>query len=88
LHLAKAGNSADADRRIAEALAIAPRDVEVVFTAAAVEALRGRTDIALQHLHEAVAAGYSRSEIAADDDFAALRKNETFRKLTTNQGGK
>ena len=88
LHLAKAGADSAADQRIAEALELAPRDVQVVYTAAAVESLRGRTESALRHLAEAVAAGYSRSEILADDDFAALRKNQTFRKLTANQGGK
>jgi tetratricopeptide (TPR) repeat protein len=87
LYLAKAGTVADADRRIAEALALAPRDVQVVSRAAAVEALHGRTDAALRHLVEAVAAGYSRTELATDDDFASLRQDATFRKLTTNRGG-
>ena len=81
LYLQKAGETEKAGTRIDEALARAPRDVDVLFRAAEVHALAGRTDAALEALRAAVEGGYSRTRIAEEEDFSSLRSLAKFREL-------
>jgi serine/threonine-protein kinase len=81
LYLQKAGETETARTRIDEALAKAPRDVEVLFKAAEIHALAGRTDPALAALRAAVEGGYSRTRIAEEEDFSSLRGLAKYREL-------
>jgi len=88
VYLAKSGQHDSATRRIQEAQKLAPNDVQVLARAATVDALSGRVDSALVNLQHAIAAGYSRTEIAADDDLASLRNLAPYKRLTSTQGAK
>ncbi len=78
LYLQKAGDGAAALRRVDEALRRAPKDPQVWYRAAAVHALAGRGDEAVTALQQALALGVSRTRVASDDDFAALRALPRF----------
>ena len=81
--LSKAGQRDAAGRRISEALARGADDVEVIYRAAIVEALNGRTEAALRHIAEVVRKGYSRAAIAATDEFATISGLPNFTTLVT-----
>ena len=80
VYLAKAGHAADARATADRALSLAPADGAVRFRVAEVFALTGGTDQALAAIEEAARLGFSRSRIAEEEDFAALRTLERFRK--------
>jgi tetratricopeptide (TPR) repeat protein len=80
---AKLGRYADARRRAAAALQLAPDNGAVVFRAASVAALAGRADDALDLLERAVARGFSRAFARDSDDFAPMREHERFVRVTT-----
>lgn len=77
----KAGESARARQRLAEALRLAPVDVQVWYRAAVVHAQAGRPEEALAALGRALELGYSRAQAAGDDDFEPLRALPRFRAL-------
>ncbi|MGE0360974.1 MAG: tetratricopeptide repeat protein [Vicinamibacterales bacterium] len=81
VYLQKAGESAEATRRLDEALRRAPTDPQVQYRAALVHALAGRTDPALAALARAVELGYSRADAADDDEFEPLRGDARFAAL-------
>jgi len=60
---------------------MAPADVQVLFRAAVVHALAGRSDSAVAALRDAVAGGYSTSAIREEEDFVSLRERPDFRAL-------
>jgi adenylate cyclase len=72
------GRFADAQRLIAQALALAPNDPYVHYYDALVRARMGDTDNALDRLETAVEMGYSRVLIRAEPHLAALRGSERF----------
>jgi tetratricopeptide (TPR) repeat protein len=80
VYLAKAGRAAEARSAAERALALAPADGTVRFRVAEVFALVGDTDEALAAVEEAARLGFSRSRIAEEEDFTALRALERFRK--------
>ena len=63
------------------ALAIAPTDVQVIYRAAVVDALAGRTDSALKNLSNAIVNGFSRRNAQDDEDFRTLRHLPEFKQL-------
>jgi Flp pilus assembly protein TadD len=70
---AKLGDARRALDLAAEALAISPRDHQVIYRSAVVHALTGRVDDARVLLQRAIDAGYSPAAAAEDDDLAGLR---------------
>lgn len=80
VYLAKVGHLNEARRAAEEAALLAPSDGTVRFRIAEVLAIAGRQDEALSAIEEAVALGFSRSRIAEEEDFGALRTHERFRK--------
>jgi len=85
VHLQKAGEPGQAQARIQDALARAPKDVEVLYRAAVIHSLAGRSDEAIALLEKAVEGGYSRSLANADDDLLSLRKLAVFKQLVSSQ---
>jgi tetratricopeptide (TPR) repeat protein len=81
VYLAKAGSPDAALASIDRAIGLAPDDVQVSYRAGVVHALGGRSDLAVAALRKALDGGYSRSEIAADEDLASLRGRPDFRAL-------
>ena len=79
--LARTGRIAEARAPMLEALAIDPSDVNILSDAAIVAALDGRKPDALGFLRRAVAAGYCRSTIARQPEFASLRDDADFRSI-------
>jgi tetratricopeptide (TPR) repeat protein len=86
VYLAKAGESARARQAAARALSAAPADMQVLYRAAVVETLLGDHDAALSHLQQAVKSGFSRTQIAEEDDFVALKDLPAFRALIAPEG--
>jgi tetratricopeptide (TPR) repeat protein len=84
LYAAKAGDFELARRHVRISQTLAPAHVEVLYRVAAVHALTNDSRAALEALQAAVAGGYSRSEVAADDDFERLRDHPEFAALITN----
>ena len=84
LHLRKSGASASAHARIADAVAKAPNDIEVLYRAAVINALDGRHEDAISFLQRAIDAGYSRARAGEDDDLAALRNLPEFKALISS----
>jgi hypothetical protein len=81
----KAGDRPAARARIGEALAKAPKDLDVLYRAAAIQALDGRRDEAIRHLRTAIENGYSRARAAADEDFASLKDLQEFIVLVSSK---
>ena len=81
VYQAKAGNDAEATRRLQQAIALAPKDVNVLYRVAIVDALAGRVEAALAALSQAIQGGYSRAAAASDEDFQTLRSRPEFRTL-------
>jgi hypothetical protein len=78
---AKLGRLEAANRRMAEALATGPADVDVMYKSAVVQAIDGRADGALTALGQALRMGY-RPAFAADDwDLRSLRNDARFAAL-------
>ena len=84
LHLRKSGASAAARAHIADAVAKAPKDIEVLYRAAAINALDGKPDEAIRFLRSAIEGGYSRAVAGDDDDFASLRERPEFKALVSS----
>ena len=68
----KLGRGENGVRHAAEAVALAPKDNEVLFKAAAVQALAGRPRDATEMLRRAVELGYPVALARQDDDLATL----------------
>ena len=80
---ARLGRFDSAIRHSAEALALAPDDMDAVYNRAAVSALAGRADAAVEHLSRALALGYPRQLAKEDEDFANVKKDARYQRLTT-----
>jgi serine/threonine-protein kinase len=77
----KLGHHRAAERHLEEALALAPRDAEVRYRAAAVHALTGRPTQALDELDRALSLGASPSVARVEPDFSSLRGLPEFKAL-------
>jgi tetratricopeptide (TPR) repeat protein len=64
------------------AVQLAPESGAVLFRAACVDALAGRAEPALALLERALAKGFSRSQARQSEDFARLREDPRFVRLT------
>lgn len=76
---AKTGDRSQAGRQIARALQLDPRSTHNMYKAAVVAIVGGQREEALEWIQQAVAGGYSRSQIQRDPEFASLRGEATFR---------
>jgi tetratricopeptide (TPR) repeat protein len=74
---------AQADRRAADAAALAPKDPEVQYKRAVVAALDGRRDEAMKALKLAIDLGINRREAREDRDLDALKKLPEFAALVS-----
>jgi Flp pilus assembly protein TadD/TolB-like protein len=79
--LARSGHAAEADAPMREALRIETKDPQVFVDAAAVAALAGHDSDTLQYLRKAVDAGYCRSILTFQPEFARFRESPDFRSI-------
>jgi tetratricopeptide (TPR) repeat protein len=80
--LARTGEPERAWSEIRRGVALSPEDEDVLETAAAAAMVLGKTPEALAWLQKAVARGFGLVEIQHDPDFAALRGEPEFAKLS------
>jgi serine/threonine protein kinase/tetratricopeptide (TPR) repeat protein len=83
VYWARLGDKEKASVEIAQALRLAPKNVNVLFRSALVYELIGKRDRALNALKAALQGGYSREEIAKSPDLAELRRDVRYRQLTS-----
>jgi tetratricopeptide (TPR) repeat protein len=81
LYEAKSGDLEKARQPIGQALALAPKDVNVQSMAAEVYAVTGDRQKALDCLKSAVQGGYPRFEIEANPEFDGLRNDPRYREI-------
>jgi len=81
LYQAKFGELEKARQSIGQALALAPKDVNVQSEAAEVYAVTGDQQKALECLKRAVRSGYPRFEIQANPDLDGLRNDPMYREI-------
>ena len=81
--LARTGDPARAWSEIRRGVSLAPEDEDVLELAAAAAMVLGRRAEALGWLENAVARGFGLVEIERDPDFAPLRGDPAFRKLSS-----
>jgi non-specific serine/threonine protein kinase len=81
LYEAKSGNLTKARQPIGQALALAPKDVNVQSMAAEVYAVLGDQQNALDSLQGAVQGGYPRFELERNPEFNSLHDNPRYRKI-------
>ncbi len=79
--LAKTGHSSEAGEEMRRALAIDPKEPNILSDAAIVAAVAGRTEEAIEWLRKAVEAGYCRVIIARRPEFEVLRGDPRFQDL-------
>jgi tetratricopeptide (TPR) repeat protein len=87
LYLQKAGARDEALARSVEASRLAPTDFEVLRRIAAVHALAGRRDAAIDALAAALANGYRKESARDEEDFESLRNEPRFQSLIAKQTG-
>ena len=81
LYQAKSGELEKARQSIGQAVALAPKDVNVLSEATEVYAVTGDQQKALDCLKSAVQGAYPRFEIEANPEFAGLRKDPRYREI-------
>ena len=75
---AKLGRAAAAERHAAEAMALQPKDRDVVLKNAETFARLGRQDRAIEYLRQAIALGYDVAGARRNDEFASLKNHPGF----------
>jgi eukaryotic-like serine/threonine-protein kinase len=85
---AEAGDRAEAGRQIHLALADAPMNVRVRFTAALVFELTGRRNEALEALSSAIDRGNPKYQVAHHPDLRDLRSDDRYTQLLERVGWK
>jgi tetratricopeptide (TPR) repeat protein len=81
LYEAKSGSLKKARLLIGQALAIAPKDPDVLSEAVEVFALTGEQQKALDYLKNALQSGYPRFEVEANPELAGLRSDLRYREM-------
>jgi serine/threonine-protein kinase len=81
----KLGRPVEADRHLAEAVALRPNDKDVLYRKATVHALRGQTAEALSGLDAALKQGYSPVLAHQERDLAALRDLPGYKTLMADR---
>lgn len=82
------GRTEEGLERARETLELAPTDAMVLYNAAAVHAVAGCVDDALDYLERAIDAGFGyRPDLVHDPDFTALRGRPRFRRLLERLAG-
>ncbi len=79
LYQAHLGQAGAAEDYIQRALQVAPKDSDVLFTAAIVYELNGHRDLALKAVADAVKAGYSVEEIDKEPELRALHNDPRYK---------
>jgi eukaryotic-like serine/threonine-protein kinase len=79
LYQAHLDRNSQAETNIAKALALAPKDSDLLFTSALVYELIGQRDRALTALDQAVKAGFSREEVEREPELRALRSDPRYK---------
>jgi Flp pilus assembly protein TadD len=79
--LARLGRGDEAAKEIQAALALDAKEPAVLWDAAVVAMLRGRTPEAFEWLRKAADAGYCREIIARQPEFASVRESAEFRAI-------
>jgi tetratricopeptide (TPR) repeat protein/tRNA A-37 threonylcarbamoyl transferase component Bud32 len=83
LYEAKLGRNAAAERDAAAAVGLSPKNGQVLYNNAVVNAISGRREAALKALEEALALGASSSVARDDDDLRSIRGTPEFERVTT-----
>ena len=83
--LAKINKQSDAAQQIAVAIANERTNPKILYRAAVIASIGGDQTATLSWLREAIARGYSRTEIELDPEFAAARRNPAFQQLLQPQ---
>ncbi|HEX4439104.1 MAG TPA: protein kinase [Thermoanaerobaculia bacterium] len=83
--LARLGRGDEASKQIQTALALDQKEPSVLWDAAVVSMLRGRTPEALTWLRKAADAGYCREIIARQPEFASVRESAEFRAIVAGK---
>ena len=78
---AQSSNNAQAMPDLQKALALAPKDVQLMYNAAVVYHLAGQHTKAIDYLRLALAGGYPVRAIRADPEWTSLQKDSAFQKL-------
>ncbi|APP85591.1 hypothetical protein BI317_16850 [Xanthomonas hortorum pv. gardneri] len=78
LYAARLGKSSQAQRRLMEALALAPEDAEVLFRATLVSELTGKREAALDYLRRSFSKGFPAHMIASEPDLLSLRRDKNY----------
>jgi serine/threonine-protein kinase len=81
LYYAKTGRGAEAQRLMAEARAVSPANVQLIYDEALMFELLGEREKALTGLEGAFKAGYPKSAAAADPDFRQLRTDARYQSI-------
>jgi Flp pilus assembly protein TadD len=81
LYEAKSGSIEKARQLISQALAIAPKEPDVLTDAVEVYTLAGERQMALDYLKNAVQSGYPRFELEANPELASLRSDPRYREM-------
>jgi len=81
LYQTKSGEPERGCHSITQALAIAPKDVDLLGQAVEVYAVAGEQQKALDYLKSAVQSGYPRFEIEANPELARLRNDPRYREI-------
>jgi len=83
--LVRLGRGDEASKEIQAALALDAKEPSVLWDAAVVSMLRGRTPEALGWLRKAADAGYCREIIARQPEFASMRESAEFRAIVAGK---
>jgi serine/threonine protein kinase/tetratricopeptide (TPR) repeat protein len=78
--LAKRGQVPEAREQIAKALTADRANVGIMYRAAVVENACGDTPKAVEWLKKAISAGYDRTEMQRDPEFALLRESDAYKR--------
>jgi len=84
--LARRGRYAEAEDHLSQALKLDPANPRFLYNAAVVADMRGQAQSVERYLREAIAHGYSKSELARDPEFAHMRESPFLRDLLRTGG--
>jgi serine/threonine-protein kinase len=82
---AKLGMHEQADKHVANAVALTPSDPDVLYKRAVVDALAGRPEAAVQALERAIRSGFVRRWAREDYDLVSLRASPAFQALVAER---
>ena len=78
---ARLSRSAEAQSEVATALALAPNDSAILYSAGLVQLFLGNKDRALDHFRSAIAHGFAKDRMRLDPDLLVLKNDPGFRAI-------